>query len=283
VWSLDLSSDGTILYVGGAFTTYRGGANSARSIAKLSTSDGSLDTTFHTASSAQGFGGCFGSCSVNSLALSSDGSTLYVGGQFSAYRGVAANNIAKLSTSNGNLDTTFYPASSTGGFGSMGMLFPSVHSLALSPDGLTLYVGGVFGRYRGVAYSAVSIAKLSTSSGNLDSNFDPSSVGFGDYTVTSLALSPDGTTLYAGGNFTSYRAVTNSARRIAKLSTAYGALDTSFHPVSSTSGFNATVNSLITSSDGSSLYVGGDFTTYRNGLASMGVILDVSLGDQIIP
>lgn len=75
-----------------------------------------------------------------------------------------------------------------------------------------------------------------------------------DGSVTALAVSPDGSTVYAGGSFThvdgKYRP------RLAAFSTATGALSTTWVPKA-----NSTVQSIALSPDGSSIYLGGSFTT----------------------
>src|SRR5207248_4205581 len=87
---------GPFLYVGGGFTHYNaGGGHAAQRLAKLDLT-GSLDTTFTTTT---GFDG-----QVNALAVGNG--SIYVGGSFSNYRGVSANNLAKLAPSDGTLDTT---------------------------------------------------------------------------------------------------------------------------------------------------------------------------------
>src|SRR5690606_31404224 len=47
VYTIALSSDDAHLYVGGSFLTYQAVDLSARRIAKLSTTDGAIDNTFH--------------------------------------------------------------------------------------------------------------------------------------------------------------------------------------------------------------------------------------------
>ncbi len=240
-----LAVSGTSLYVGGYFSAYKGVANSANRIAKLDLNTGALDTTF-SPPGANGF-----DHSVYALAVS--GSSLYVGGHFSAYRGVAnsAKNIAKLDLTTGALDTTFSPPGANG--------FNYVVN-ALAVSGTSLYVGGWFTSYKGVANSAKNIAKLDLTTGALDTTFSPPGANGFDHSVYALAVS--GSSLYVGGYFNDYRGVANSANRIAKLDLTTGALDTTFNPPGA-NGFNnySSVNALAVS--GTSLYVGGNFTTYR--------------------
>lgn len=273
VKTLALNSTGSTLYVGGSFSAYRGIANSARRIAKLSTSDGAIDTAFHPVSASGGFD----SYPV-ALALNSSGSILYVGGPFTAYRGVAnsARRIAKLSTSDGSIDTTFHPVSASGGFDDY------VSALSLNSTGSTLYVGGNFTSYRGVANAGRKIAKLSTSDGAIDTTFHPVSSGGGfDSAVLTLALNSTGSALFVGGGFTAYRGVADSAHGIAKLATTDGAIDTTFHPVSTGGGFDFGVQSLAWDANGSTLYAGGWFSAYESEPSGYSCMLNPSSGNQI--
>ena len=80
--------DGENVFVGGLFQSY--GGLFANSIAKFNMITWELDTTFNPPSS-NGFDGTVMSLKIN-------GSHLYVGGFFSAYRGISnsANGLAKL-------------------------------------------------------------------------------------------------------------------------------------------------------------------------------------------
>ncbi len=239
----------TDVYVGGAFTTYRGVANSASRIAKLSIATGTLDTAFSPAgANANGFNDA-----VNALAT--NGTDLYVGGAFITYRGPGAGSaqrIAKLNPTTGALDTTFSPAASNG-------FNNDVNALAL--DATHVYVGGAFTSYRGTNNSARGIAKLALANGAIDAAFSPPGAnanGF-DGVVNALALGP--TDVYAGGTFNAYRGSANSAVRLAKLSLA-GAIDATFSPIgANANGFDGAVHALALS--GGSLYAGGDFNAYR--------------------
>ena len=188
-----LTVSGTSLYVGGGFTAYRGVADSANRIAKLDLTTGALDTTF-SPPSANGFNG-------DVPALTVSGTSLYVGGGFTAYRGVAdsANRIAKLNLTTGSLDPTFSPPGANGFSGVDDPNFsPSVAALTVS--GTSLYVGGYFTAYRGVADSANYIAKLNLTTGALDPTFSPPGANGFDSWVEALAIS--GSSLYVGGYFT---------------------------------------------------------------------------------
>ena len=250
--------------MGGGFTAYRGVADSANRIAKLDLTTGALDTTF-SPPSANGFNG-------DVPALTVSGTSLYVGGGFTAYRGVAnsANRIAKLNLSTGDLDPTFSPPGTNGFDG-------SVYALTVSDT--SLYVGGSFTRYRGVADSAKSIAKLNLSTGDLDPTFSPPGANGFDGSVYTLTVS--GTSVYVGGGFTAYRGVADSAKFIAKLNLTTGALNPTFSPPGA-NGFDGSIYALTVS--GTSLYVAGSFTRYRGSQnAQFLVPLDLASGALLDP
>jgi hypothetical protein len=242
-----LVTDGTSLYVGGQFR-YDGVAVPARNIAKIDLTSGALDTTFspQTASS-NGF-----LSAVSALVLASG--SLYVGGEFNNYRGTndVANRIAKLNPSSGDLDVTFSPPGmGANGFETGATVF------ALAASGTSIYVGGAFTAYRGVPNSALGLAKLDQSTGELDTNFSLSASGFNAASsVRTLLVGPSG--LYAGGQFSSYRG--QAANNIAKLSLSDGTLDPVFSPPAG-NGTNGRVAGLALA--GNALYVGGGFSTYR--------------------
>jgi hypothetical protein len=243
-----LAISGTSLYVGGDFAAYRGVANSARNLAKLNLTSGAVDTTFSPVGAASnGF-----DSSVSALAVS--GSSIYVGGNFSIYKGVAnsANFLAKLDLTSGAIDTIFSPVGAlANGFDT------SVSALAVS--GNSLYVGGGFGVYRGTDPST-RIAKLDLSSGAIDTTFSPPAAeGFDDDVYSLLVF---GSSLYAGGQFNVYRGVADSAHHLAKLDLTSGAIDTTFSPVGATAnGFSQAIYAMGASE--TSLYVGGDIGDYR--------------------
>lgn len=228
--------NGSTIYVGGDFTTYRGGA--AKYVAKIDTS-GALDTAFNPTTGNNG--------SDNRVrALAWDGSALYIGGDFTHYRGVAANRFAKLDSS-GNMDTGF------SGTGANGLVRAIVTDNAGS-----IWFGGDFTTFQGSP--ANRIGKVS-SGGVLDTTFSPSSgsngITSGSTYVYGLAL--NGSNLFAAGTFTKYRGT--NANRIAKINATTGVLDTTYNPTSGNNGANNVVNAVVSS--GSTVYFGGTFTTYK--------------------
>ena len=219
--ALALSSDNSTLYVGGSFTSI-GGQNRSN-IASIATADGSADLGWDPNASG----------AVNALALSSDDSTLYVGGSFTSIGGENRNYIASLAQADGSADPTWNPNASG-----------TVNALALSSDDSTLYVGGDFTSIGGIVRKHVA-AMSATGSGVLMNWL----VNAGDSVQT---LSLDGPMIYVGGTFTSIGGVVRN--RIAALDLINGSA-TTWDP-----GANNVVRSLVMSADQSKLYVGGDFT-----------------------
>jgi uncharacterized delta-60 repeat protein len=183
---------------------------------------------------------------INTIAVQSDGKIL-VGGFFSSYSGVSRNNIIRLNTDY-TVDNSFVMKS---GFNIV------VYTISLQPDGKIL-AGGSFTSYAGL--SSNRIIRINTD-GSPDSSF-VIGTGFNDF-VYSTELQSDGKIL-VGGGFASYSGVISS--RIIRLSTN-GSVDTSFVIGS---GFNSTVNTIASQSDGKIL-VGGNFTSY-SGVSKNGIV-----------
>ena len=277
-----LAIAGSTLFVGGNFNTY--GGVPAQSLAKLDASTWALDTTFTQPTGPDG---------LSALALSK--SALYIAGITSTYRGRPVRNLAKVDLTTGALDTSFsQPATWTG-------MDQQVSNIALS--GTSLYIAGTFASYRG--HPVLDVAKLDATTGALDQAFTPDRAL--ERSVSSenpLVVSASGAGLYVaatvsvGGQSVSGTVKLNATtgaldRRFAvipgatplaatdtslylaglspqltKVDGATGAVDTVFtNPV----GFDGGVLGLVVA--GSSLYVGGSFTSYRgqaeNGLAKL--------------
>jgi hypothetical protein len=236
------------IYVGGDFSSYSGTPRSR--IAKL-LMVGDIDSSFGTDA---GFAGG----SVHTLALS-DGS-LYVGGAFLTYNGNYSQRLAKLSASNGSLDTNF-----TKKTGLNGMV------RTILATGSFVYVGGHFTHYRGTRVPR--IAKINLADKTVDSAFNQGIGGGFDNSVSSLAV--DYSALYVGGRFTAFNAQT--ANRIAKLDLASGNLVTGF---TTGSGFDGDVRTILLQESSGRLYVGGDFSTYNNTSTPRLVCLNKDTGDK---
>jgi hypothetical protein len=208
-----LAVSGGTLYAGGYFTT--AGGSAANYIAKW---NGSSWSPLGSGMNSE----------VSALAVS--GSTLYAGGGFTTAGGTAANCVAQWNGSR-------WSALGSG-------MNNFVTALAVS--GGTLYAGGDFQTAGGSA--ATNIAQWSGSSWSaLGSGISgEGSDGFGPY-IWALAVS--GSTLYAGGDFST--AGGTAANSIAQWNgSSWSALG---------SGMNSRVDALAVS--GSTLYAGGGFTT----------------------
>lgn len=172
VRTVALQADGRIL-IGGGFTASGNGTSYSR-IARLYPNNGGIDPTFNVGT---GFSG-----EVLSLAVQPDGRIL-AAGSFTQYRGVAANNIARLHL-DGSRDGTFDVNAGTNN---------RIIKVLVQPDNKIL-IGGSFTTVNGVARSR--IARLS-SFGTLDETFNLNLSS----DVQSLAIQRDGKILIGGFSF----------------------------------------------------------------------------------
>lgn len=172
------------------------------------------------------------------------GNTVYVGGSFATARpaGAAAGvstvtrtNLLAYDVTTGVLNASFAPA-----------LNGQVRSVAASPDGTRLYVGGEFTSVNGLTRSR--IAAFDIPSGNLVSTFRPTS-----NTRVSTIVSSN-STVYFGGFFSSVNTIARTA--VAAVSAADGRL-LPFAPQLT----GGTVSALTLSPDAAKLIIGGSFVT----------------------
>jgi uncharacterized delta-60 repeat protein len=229
-----VQEDGKIL-IAGDLNAYNGAAANG-GITRLNT-DGTLDTTFNP-------GGTGANNRVYAIALQEDGKII-IGGTFTGYNGVNANDyIARLNT-DGTLDTSFNMGQ--GGANNF------VYAVAVQADGKIL-IGGDFTAYNGISIASDRILRLNTD-GSLDTSFNHNGAGPSG-TVYAIAVQEDGKILIAG-NFITYNGV-NASDRVARLNTD-GSLDTTFNMGGT--GANSTVMALALQADGKIL-IGGSFITY---------------------
>ena len=227
-------TQGATIYVGGDFTTYNGIQRSR--IVRL-TANGSFDPTFAIGT---GFDN-----TVHVIASTGDGTgDIYVGGAFTNYNGIAANNLVRLNA-DGTVDSTFILGT---GFNN------TVFTIMPTTDGSgDLYVGGAFTSYKQVL--ANNLVRLNED-GSLDATF-LTGTGF-DNAVQTIAPADNGG-LYIGGAFTNYNGT--AANGLVRLN-SNGVIN----PFLATgNGFNNTVFHVVSAGDASGdLYVAGSFTTYND-------------------
>ena len=244
VLALAAYASGSKILVAGEFSAFDG--TSANRLARFAAT-GAFDQTF-----ASGIGSGFNG---DVEAFLADGTDLFVGGQFTQFKGAPKNRIVKLNA-NGSEDTSFDV--STG--------FADGTVKALSKGASGLYVAGSFTSYAG--NSAPRLVRLRLTAvagspeklpGSLDSDFEvgngfASVAGAGSPTVNALVVSSSGgqDVVYAAGEFDQYSG--DFYQRIVKLDST-GAPDSAF---SAGTLFNAPLFSL--SLNNSALYVGGAFT-----------------------
>ena len=297
------SLDGSRLFVGGDFTAMTGNTTYKR-LAAVNASTGALDTTFNPGVvtlpvrdlALQGsnlwFAGEFTKVNnisrtrlaavdsttgalnpvvptapngtVRSIAVSSDGATLYVGGDFTRLGTTNINGFAGISTASGALTTT--PLTMTG----------TVYDITLDGAG-SAYLGGNF-VITPEKSSPRTLAKLNLASLTAASIVPPAALplslarpALDVASVRTVALV--GNTLLVGGDFSDYGTIARPY--LVAWDKTSGALDLAFSPQ-----LNAAVRALDGSVDGNSVFVGGDFTTINGAQANRIAKLSVVDGSR---
>jgi WD40 repeat protein len=149
-----------------------------------------------------------------------------------------------------------------------------VHAYARLGD--TIFVGGsidVVRKANGTSAGTFgNVFAVNLTSGAVDASFHPllkGTHGVYDGTVNAMVVSPDGTSLFIGGDFRTVNGVT--ARGLIKWNLATNSLDTTFSPRIGADGSSTSVTSLAWV--GQELWVGGYFTSAggasRRALASL--------------
>ncbi|NOY61688.1 MAG: hypothetical protein GXP10_00805, partial [Gammaproteobacteria bacterium] len=160
------------LYVGGGFSTI-GGQSRSRVAALDTLSDSNTVTPWSTSVTG---------AAVNTLDLSADGKSLYIGGEFSAVGGSLRTNLAKLDTTVDNAALGPWSPVVDG----------AVNVIALNHNEEALYLGGEFSTLSGLGRRYLGIVDLGTGAGT-DWNPAP------DAPVEGLAVR--GNSIYSGGQF----------------------------------------------------------------------------------
>ena len=170
--------------------------------------------------------------------------------------------LAAFNSTTGALITSFDPTITSTSTSS-----PGVYSLAVSPDGSTLYVGGYFDHVNG-SYRD-DVAALSTATGALTS-WAPAATS----KVDAIAVSPSGSQIYLGGNFSH---LDGAAR-------AYtGAVDASGNLLPWAPVVNSTVYTLAVAPDDSQVLLGGYFQTLNGATQNAAGAVDPTTGTVNVP
>ncbi len=223
---------GNTVYATGNFTTARPagsppGSNqvSRKYLLAYSLSTGQLITAFNHSLNAQGV----------TITASSNGSRVYVGGDFTQVDGVNHNRIAAFDTATGALVSSFSPMANS-----------SVR--AITATNSTVYFGGDFTAVSGVARQ--HLAAATASSGALTSWAPKADNG----AATAMILTPDLSRVIVGGHFSTLNG--QSARGLGALAVSNGAtLSWAANRLIQDYGANAAITFLRT--DGQQIYGGG--------------------------
>jgi trimeric autotransporter adhesin len=211
------------------------------------------------------------------LAVVVSGGTVYLGGDFQAMSPPGSKDTAAL------VERQHLAALGDGGT-TLADWNPGadkeVRALLAAPDGRRIYAGGTFSRIGGESQSR--LAALDAATGAVDTTFRPPKP---DAVVRALALSPDGSVLYVGGDFSQLTAADGTVEErphLAALDAATGSLlpwlppqDTGGRYTGHTGTKDKTrpggVYAIAPSADGSTVHVGGTFLSFggRSGLVSL--------------
>jgi len=194
VWAVTPGPAGSnTVYVGGTFTTVNGATHKGIVQLKVdpgNSDDGSIVTTFKASVSNQ----------VRDLALSPDGTALYVGGQFASADSTAASGLVRLNAKTGALDSSF---KMTLGDPISGLPI-KVEAMDLTSDGSLLAVSGTFLQVNGQSRPRLAVISTGTTLGGAAELTDFTAPILAnncsaehDY-VRALSFAPDGSFLVIG-------------------------------------------------------------------------------------
>lgn len=252
VYDLDLNAAGTTMYLVGRFFTVGGQAR--RYVANVNVGAGTIGSL----SAAN-----LGSGGVNTLALDEAGNGLYLGGDFVfTPEKTEPAKLARIDLGTNTVTRVVSALENPASLARNPIGGTAIWSLAR--DGAALMVGGDFSDYGFVDRARLAAYDLDT--GALDLGFDPAPSA----DVNVVRASADGTAVFVGGAF---QTIGGQARQgLAKLDITTGAVDPGF--VADT---NSYVKDLAVRSDGTALYVGGNFLSLNGQRAErLGVVDPVS-------
>jgi hypothetical protein len=228
VYSLALSNGA--LYVGGNYTSLNG--HNLGGLGKVDPATGAVDPAFAPVNQH-----------LDAHALLPYAGSLYVGGSFATYNNQTTGPLVKVNPATGIADSAFV----ANGPGS-GAVY------ALAGIGSSIYLGGQF--TTGSSAAVVNVAKVDALTGSLDAAFSQS-VGTASPPQV-YALAAAGSSLYVGGFYPGTGGELLPA--LIKVDSTSGVLDPVF-PEPTGLGPNGRITALTLS--GSSLYLGGVFSTYH--------------------
>lgn len=252
--ALERNANGTAtgkIYVGGNYNRYNG--STANLIIRLNP-NGTVDSSFNT---GMGFTGG----EVRAIVPVSGSTSIYVGGDFLGYSGSTCHKVIRIN-SNGTRDLTFNPGTSTTG---------NIYAIALASGSDKLYVGGDFTIYSG---SSINRIARVNSNGTLDTAFNvgAGAIRSGDATVPFvygiLPVTQSDGQIYIVGSFNYYSgSQVNGIARINSNGTLVGT--SSFNPgVGNAAGVNGAPYVIRQVLNSTSVYVGGNFSTYSGSAAT---------------
>jgi hypothetical protein len=233
-----LAVAGGRVYAGGRFTAVRppgaaaGTSETARTyLAAFTASNGTLVTGFNVTLNGR----------VRALAVSPNGTRLYIGGDFTTVNGVTRRRVASIVLPGGALDTTFNAN-------------PSASVVSLEATAANVYIGGDFSTVNGVARSR--IAALDPATGALRAAFTATADG----RVYAIEASTAANRVLIGGAFDNVNGVLQGG--IASLDPTTGALmpwaATGISPRPAQGGCSSVVKDILIS--GTTAYVTSEGT-----------------------
>jgi PKD repeat protein len=229
---------GNTVYLGGLFSRVRSASN-ATEIGRSNIV--AFDATTGAISSfAPNFNG-----EITSIVASADGASLYVGGFFTTVNGASSRSLARISTSNG---------AAVGGFTVPALTGPVRD---LRRVGNRLWIAGNFTHVAGVAQPV--LATLNATTGARDPFMSQTISGVhngGTTSVLKIDVTPDGTRLFAIGNFMTVNGQTRdqvAAFDIGGASATLATWATSYYNSTCSSSFNTYMRDLDISPDGAYL------------------------------
>ncbi|MCB0827785.1 MAG: delta-60 repeat domain-containing protein [Solirubrobacterales bacterium] len=231
VHSLDVSPDGSTLYIGGDFTSV------------VNTSGGSSITRNNAAAidlATGDFTGWDPSPDAMVTNIVAESGSVFLEGEFSQIAGVPRTEVAALNPGGTGTAQSWDPGLARSG--------GAVDVTSIESDGSTVFIGGNFDEVGGQTRGRLVEVDATTAA---PTAFDPEPNG----SVKSMELF--GSSLYIGGGFSSVGGSPRS--QLAEIMTAGTGTVTGWDP--SVGSLGSGVEDLAVADDGSSVFIGGDFIT----------------------